>query len=264
MVDLNKFIPPVRIELIPIKNLVSNQVYQRHLSLRHIQRMVSDFYLYQINPVKISYRDNLYYVINGQHTIEVIAAVSESRETPVWCMIYDDLNYEQEAHIFANQQRYQNQLSSYDLFNADIEAGDDNSIIIKELVESYGLKITPKHGVCSIGAVNCLLRIYNKYGYHVLDRTLRLTVGTWEGVPQSLAASVLRGIAHIIVTFGDSLKDDRFIQCLSKISALEIIRDAKARNSGIVGYSEIILINYNKGKQKGLPMGLLHDKKINC
>ena len=28
---------------------------------------------------------------------------AHSRETPVWCMIYNDLAYEEEADIFANQ-----------------------------------------------------------------------------------------------------------------------------------------------------------------
>lgn len=56
--------------------------------------------------MKVSRRDGINYVFNGQHTIEIVAAVSGSRETPVWCMIYDDLSYEHEADIFANQQKY--------------------------------------------------------------------------------------------------------------------------------------------------------------
>lgn len=97
MDDYSAFVPKVKFELIPIKNLVSNQEYQRNLSLTHVQRTAGNFDLYQINPVKVSRRDGVNYVFNGQHTIEIIAAVSESRETPVWCMIYDDLEYTQEG-----------------------------------------------------------------------------------------------------------------------------------------------------------------------
>ena len=105
-IDLNQFVPKVHYELIPIKNLVSNQDYQRNISIKHVQRAAANFDLYQINPVKVSRRDGINYVFNGQHTIEIIALVSGSRETPVWCMIYDDLIYEQEADIFANQMKY--------------------------------------------------------------------------------------------------------------------------------------------------------------
>jgi len=220
--------------------------------------MEADFYLEQVNPVKVSYRNGVYYVINGQHTIEVIAAVSGSRETPVWCMVYDELDYRQEAHIFANQQRYQNSLTSYDIFNADIESGEDKPIIVKELVESYGLKISPTADICKIRAVSCLMQIFNKYGHSVLDRTLRLVVATWEGSKHSLGASMLRGIAHLIVTFGDELKDDAFVERLGIFSAVEIVRDAKIRNLGSVGYAEVMLLGYNKGRKGTLSMPMLH------
>lgn len=97
MDDFSAFVPKVHFEQIPIKNLVSNQEYQRNLSLSHVRRTVENFDLYQINPVKVSRRDGVNYVFNGQHTIEIIATVSGSRETPVWCMIYDDLEYTQEG-----------------------------------------------------------------------------------------------------------------------------------------------------------------------
>ena len=98
-------IPHVVFELIPIKNLVSNQVYQRPLSEGHIISAVKDFDVYQINPVKVSRRNGINYVFDGQHTIEIVTSESGSRETPVWCMIYDDLKYTEEAHIFADQQK---------------------------------------------------------------------------------------------------------------------------------------------------------------
>ncbi len=132
--DLSRFVPNVHFEQIPIKNLVSNQEYQRNLSISHIKRTVENFDLYQINPVKVSRRDGMNYVFNGQHTIEIIAEVSGSRDTPVWCMVYDDIDYESEADIFANQQKYVKRLNPYDIFKANIEAGNDKQVMIKTLV----------------------------------------------------------------------------------------------------------------------------------
>lgn len=106
MEDLLQYVPKVHFEQIPIKNLVSNQNYQRNISMKHVQKAAANFDLYQINPVKVSRRDGINYVFNGQHTIEIVALVSGSRDTPVWCMIYDDLNYKEEADIFANQMKY--------------------------------------------------------------------------------------------------------------------------------------------------------------
>ena len=106
-------VPNVSFELIPIKNLVSNQDYQRPLSEDHIRKALRDFDVYQINPVKVSRRDGVNYVFDGQHTIEIVATQSGSRETPVWCMIYDDLQYREEAHVFAEQQKHVKQLRPY-------------------------------------------------------------------------------------------------------------------------------------------------------
>ena len=120
MEGLNYFVPQVTFELIPIKNLVSNQDYQRNLSQAHIIRAAEHFDPYQINPVKVSRRDGINYVFNGQHTIEIVALVSGSRDTPVWCMIYDDLCYAHEADIFANQQKYVKSLNPHEVFVANV------------------------------------------------------------------------------------------------------------------------------------------------
>ena len=121
---LDQFVPNVHFEKIPIKNLVSNQDYQRNLSRAHIEKAAENFDLFQINPVKVSRRDGINYVFNGQHTIEIVAMVSGSRETPVWCMIYDDLSYEHEADIFATQMKHVRPLHPYEIFMANIEAGN--------------------------------------------------------------------------------------------------------------------------------------------
>ena len=128
MDDYSQFVPNVHFELIPIRNLVSNQDYQRSLSPTHVALAAENFDLRQINPVKVSRRNGVCYVFNGQHTIETVAAVSGSRDTPVWCMVYDDMDYLEEADTFANQQRFVRQLTPYDIFKANIEAQNNDAV----------------------------------------------------------------------------------------------------------------------------------------
>ena len=261
MNELLQYVPNVYFEQIPIKNLVSNQEYQRHLSMNHVKKAAANFDLYQINPVKVSRRDGTNYVFNGQHTIEIVALVSGSRETPVWCMIYDDLAYEHEADIFANQMKYVKPLLPYETFIANIEAGSDKHLIIKDLVESYDLTVTPGSapgGICAIATVE---RIYDKYGYHILDQTLRMIVGTWEGEAYSLSANMLSGVVRIIFAYGDSLKEDIFKEKLSRISPREISRTARERKAGSLGYAETLIINYNKNRKTTLSFEKLYTHK---
>ena len=263
MPDYSEFVPNVHFEQIPIKDLVSNQDYQRNLSLGHINRAAENFDLYQINPVKVSRRDGVNYVFNGQHTIEIVVLVSGSRETPVWCMINDDLSYTAEANIFANQQKFVKPLQPYEVFNANVEAGNDTQLIIKSLVESYGLTIGNKKGPGIICAVSTLENIYTNYGMQTLNRTLRLIIGAWEGDLHSFSANILNAVAKLISVFGDGLNDDIFKEKLGAVSVKQLTRVAKERKSGCMGFAETMIIEYN-GKKKScanrLSMGRLYSK----
>ena len=254
------FVPNVYFEKIPIKNLVSNQEYQRSLSQTHIARAVANFDLYQINPVKVSRRDGINYVFNGQHTIEIVAHVSGSRETPVWCMIYDDLNYEHEANIFANQMKYVKTLQPLEVFKANLEAGSDDQLIIRDLIESYGLTVGSKKHHGTICCIATLESIYTKYGYQVLNRILRLIISTWEGDINSFSANIFNALTKLVVTFGDSLNDEIFKEKVGNVSVKQLVRMAKERRSGSMGVAEAMLIEYN-GKRKN-PAGRLPINKL--
>ena len=249
MDDYSMFVPNVTFEQIPIKNLVSNQEYQRNLSQTHIARAAASFDLYQINPVKVSRRDGINYVFNGQHTIEIVAQVSGSRETPVWCMIYDDLSYSHEADIFANQQKFVKPLLPYEVFKANLQAGSDDQLIINDLVESYGMTIGIRKMPGVICAVSTIEQIYKKYGYHGLSRVLRLIIGTWEGDVNSFSGNILNAVTRLVVVYGDSLDDDVFKEKLGVISIKQLTRTAKERRSGSMGFAEAMVLEYN-GKKK--------------
>lgn len=262
MSDYNMFVPNVHFEQIPIKNLVSNQEYQRNLSQHHVENAAAHFDLYQINPVKVSRRDGVNYVFNGQHTIEIVALISGSRETPIWCMIYDDLNYEHEADIFANQMKFVRPLKPYEVFMANIEAGNDKQLIIKDLVESYSLSLGQTRNYGVICAVSTVEGIFERFGYHVLNRTLRLCVGAWEGDMNSLSANFLNGVARLVIAFGDSIKDDQFKEKVGYTSVKQLSRTAKERRPGSLGYAEAMLVAYNRKCKFPLRWTKLYEKNL--
>lgn len=243
--DFSPYVPQVHFELIPIKNLVSNQEYQRNLSIKHVQRTAAHFDVNQINPVKVSRRNDKNYVFNGQHTIEIVSLVSGNPDTPVWCMVYENLDYVEEADIFANQLKFTKPLSPYEIFVANIEAGNDKQLIIKDLVNSYDLVIEGKPGPGNICAVSTLEKIYDHYGYHILNQTIRLIAATWEGEAKSFSANMLLGVARLIYAYGTELKEEYFKEKLSQSSIKEISRTAKERRAGSLGYSEAMLNLYN-------------------
>ena len=243
------YLPKVTFEAIPIKDLVSSQEYQREISNAHVQKAAENFDLYQINPVKVSRRNGINYVFNGQHTIEIVALVSGSRETPVWCMVYEDLIYEHEADIFANQGKFVKPLQAIEIFQANLEANNETQLTIKALVESYGLNISGTKAPGNICAVSTLEKIFTRYNYHVLDRTIKLIAGTWEGDCNSFSTNILRAVAKLIAVYKNELNDDVFKERLGDVSIKQLIRTAKERRPGTMGVAEAMVIEYN-GKKK--------------
>ena len=229
--------------------------------MKHVKKAVENFDLYQINPVKVSRRNGINYVFNGQHTIEIVATVSGSRDTPVWCMVYDDLYYEHEADIFANQMRYTKALSPYEIFVANIEAGNDKQLIIRDLVESFGLHISSKKQVGAICAISTIENIYDKYGLQHLTRVLSLTIGTWDGDVNSFSANMLSAMARLIFTYDTELVDDVFKEKLGERSIREITRSAHERSIGSLGFAEAILFFYNRKMKYPLDILKLHKTK---
>ena len=257
--ELNAYVPNVIFEKIPIKNLVSSQDYQRSLSESQILRIAREFDLHQINPVKVSRRDGYNYVFDGQHTIEAVALVSGSRDTPVWCMIYDHLCYEHEAHIFAEQQKHHRSVAPFDTFNAHLESGSEKHLLIRDLVYSYNLELgstQKRHGtICAIAALE---NIFDTYGYHMLDKVLRIIVSTWEGEMYSLSGNTLNAVARLIAAYGDALNEETFKERLGLIPMKTIIRTARERRPGSLGYAEAMLIFYNKKCKYRLSMRKLY------
>ena len=253
MEDLKRFVPNVHFELIPIKNLVSNQDYQRSLSETQITRAIEDFDVYQIKPVKVSRRNGVNYVFDGQHTIEIVAAKSGSRETPVWCMIFDDLEYKEEAHIFAEQQKNKKNLVPFEVFNAHVEAGEQKYLLIKGLVNSYGLEVAgdsnERKNIC---AVSALENVYDSYGYHILDRTIRLLLATWEGELGSFSGTMIKAVAKIIVTYGSELQEEMFKVNVGNYTVRSIVRRAKEIRPGILGFATALVYAYNDKKKKNI------------
>ena len=153
-------------------------------------------------------------------------------------------------------------LKPYEIFMANIEAGNEQQLVIKRLVESYSLSIGPTKAYGVICAVATLERIYTKYGYHVLDRTLRLCVGTWEGDIDSLGANVLAGVARMVVAFGDQLRDETFKERVGFMSVRQLSRIAKERGAGSLCYAEAMLVAYNRKCKYTLRMTKLHSGKV--
>ena len=96
----------------------------------------------------------------------------------------------------------------------------------------------------------------------MLDHVLKLIIMTWEGEQKSFSANMLNGVARLIWSFGDSLKDEVFKEKLGEVSIKEITRTAKERRAGSLGYAEAMLNFYNKRMKAPLKWSMLYTNKV--
>ena len=183
----------------------------------------------------------------------------------MWCMIYDDLSYSHEADIFANQMKFVKPLQPYEVFMANLEAQNQDQLMIRDLVESYGLEIGAKRAPGVICAVSSLETIYQKYGIHVLSRVLRLIIGAWEGDMNSFSANILNAVAKLVVIYKGQLNEEVFKEKCGAMSIKALTRIAKERRPGSMGFAEAMIIEYN-GKKKSaayrLNIRMLYERDV--
>ncbi len=72
---------------------------------------------------------------------------------------------------------------------------------------------------------------------------------------------MLNGVARLVCCYGDDLKDDLFKEKLGNVSVKELSRTARDRRAGSLGYSEAMLLTYNKKSTKQLPFSKLYSSK---
>lgn len=82
---------------------VPREKYQRDFNDPRTKRIVKDFDERIANEPKLSFRDNKYYVFDGQHTIAARKLINGGHNLPVLCKVYFGMTAEKEALLFAKQ-----------------------------------------------------------------------------------------------------------------------------------------------------------------
>ena len=117
----------------------------------------------------------------------------------------------------------------------------------------FGLDIDDRAYQLAYFAVLMKARKYNR---RILDKNITPLV---YSIQESNGLSS-EFINHVIAANND-IKDDLFAEKLGRISIKELSRTARDRRAGSLGYSEAMLLAYNKKSQKPLKFEQLYSNK---
>lgn len=222
--------------------------YQRGIIPTKIKTIINNFDDKKLGVLKISLRDGIYYIIDGQHRL---IACKTLDHTYVMCEVHRGLTYEQEAIMFLEQHNNQTRVSTIDKFNAKVEAKKTQSMNIKAVVEKNGFTLTKGTTRYGIASVSKLEIIENDMGLDILDKTLDTIYKTWYGAASSTDSKILMAVA-LFIKNTKGFDSKAFIKKLSKIEPKLIIRmgDSDISNTGFERYYAVLNKYYSKGTRK--------------
>lgn len=141
-----------RIASVPVSLMELDHSYQRVLGTT-VRKLLREWNNDKCDFLYVSYRDNKFYIIDGQHRYQVAKHLNIT-ELP--CIIFTGLTRCDEALMFAQQQDNVNRLSPYDTFKANITCGDSTiesvriDMEIKRVCDKYAVEIK-KYGNGMVG-----------------------------------------------------------------------------------------------------------------
>ena len=254
-----KCVPDVSFELIPIRNLVSNQNYQRPLSEGHIRKALDEFDVYQINPVKVSRRGGVNYVFDGQHTVLARETLEGKNSVPILCKVYEDLTMCHEAELFARQTGVSSLPTHGERLRANVLAGDDESIDFCRATERSGIQVelTGKRYEWHLSCIGTAMAMYRRLGAELYTDALNIIADSWKGEKDSLRYEIIRAVCEFVRLYKGEYNRMRLVAKLSLTDpksicdniAIDLIRP---RNKKYV--YQIYKIYSGSGKRYKLPL----------
>lgn len=199
--------------------------YNRTISRVRVNEIKRRFHADQVNPVKVSYRDGKYWIIDGQHTSLALFELNNSDpSTPIPCEVLDGLTYEQEADLFYRINTSSKPLNTSEKIHSLIEARDPDAVRFRDVVESHGYVIGSGKAN-SLNAVTSAWSIFKRDEGRLSD-ILDLTRACWQSRTAGVNSDIISGIDLFLSNHGDEYRPEQFVKKLSNVKPEHLLGDA--------------------------------------
>lgn len=238
------------------KYLVVDPLSQRELKSEWVNKIVKNFNPMLVNPIKVSFRDGKYYIIDGHHTMAAIKKKNRGEDCLVECKVFYGLTWLDECELFLLQTGDSHAVNINDKLRVKMNSGDPDVTKMCRAAEKAGFTIDFKgsKGPNKIVALSTLIHVYNNMNEQEFFDYLCLLKRTWGGVPESLSREILQGVFLFCKAYDGKFKANNFVNRLKKVSPTAIIRDGRVSSApGATKYARQILGHYNFHAKDRLP-----------
>lgn len=199
---------------LPLGQLIPAPKAQRDFQPAWANDLASNFNLEGMGFPVVSIRDNVSYIVDGQHRIAALRIVGFGPEDTIQCEVYEGLTEEAEAELFLERNNIKS-VAALDKFRNALHAGRDIENAIDHVVRANGLHVgkrTRTNG--AISAVGILRRVTNRQGLLGLGKVLRIVRDSYGTA--GLEAIVLDGISLCLHRYDGQIVEEQMVERLSK------------------------------------------------
>lgn len=233
------------------RDLTINPNAQRDLNAKRVRDIVRDFNPLLVNPIKVSFRNGRYWVIDGQHTLSALR-VKNKGDCMVRCKVFYGLTETDEAELFLQQNGHSAPVSTRDKLKVLYVQGDEEVKDFIRATELAGVRIDFTRGQArnKIIAVSSAFAIYKKLPREMYVNVICTIREAWDGEADGFAREILQGMSRVFMTYGGEFNQKELARRLSKVAPAQIIREGKGFGSASasVMYAKSILRIYNSGR----------------
>ena len=224
---------------IAIDDLVVDRSYQRICNAARVRKITRNLDWDLFGVIIVSYRDGVYYIVDGQHRVEAVRGLVDK----VTCLVWNDLTYEEECEKFLKLNSERHSCNANQKFHARVQFGEEFANSTVDAMKKYNFTYNPDCGTAKdnvIGSVPSIERIASSYGIDALDNVLDVLRSSWYGGSDSLESSLIKGLNTFLIEYQSKVDKATLCRALERYSPknikLKAIYNINAENlSGVTG-----------------------------
>lgn len=176
-----------------------------------IEEIAQNFDADKFGVLVVNERNGVYWVVDGGHRRTALQKMGYD-DQQVQCWVYHGLSEEEEADLFLDLNNVR-PVSAMDKFKVAVVAGREVETIIEKIARNVNMSV----GSGRVGSIRCvaaLIKVYERGGAEVLERTLRIIRDAY-GDP-GFSARVTEGIGLFVANYEHAFNETRLVSKLSR------------------------------------------------
>lgn len=235
--------------------LEPHPIAQRAFNRQHANNISKNFNINLMQPLTVSYRDGVYYILDGQHR-KYAAEKHNGGPVLLECKVYYGLTNKEEVEIFKGLNVGVKIPRIEDVMHVDYRNDESYAIDIANTCKEFGFECSfgemyrdrnVKYGK-RIAASHALKVAYEKLGSVGFRDMIEVIAKAWGCDPDSVRADMLKGFTLFWEKYSDVVDKESLILRLKKESPATIARVSYVGKSANASRAFAILCIYNAGR----------------